>query len=110
MHGTRGSYIKHGMDPQEEALRSGQVPGQAAWGKDPQPGTLRLGTQEEARVEVVESVRGDYLRYYALLRDAILQGNAPPVTTAQALQVMSMLEWGTCSSAERREIACTPID
>lgn len=110
VHGTRGSYIKHGMDPQEQALRNGQVPGQAAWGKDPQPGTLQPGAQDQARAEVVESVPGDYLRYYALLRDAILQGNAPPVTTAQALQVMAMLEWGMRSSAERREIACTPIE
>ena len=109
VHGTHGSYIKQGMDPQEEALRNGQAPGQVAWGKDPQPGTLRPGTQGEARAEVVESVPGDYLRYYALLRDAILQGNAPPVTTAQALQVMATLEWGMRSSAERREIACTPI-
>lgn len=106
VHGTRGSYLKHGMDPQEEALRDGQVPGQAGWGKDPQPGTLYSGA--EARAEVVESAPGDYLRYYALLRDAILQGNAPPVTTAQALQVMSMLEWGVRSSNERREIACAP--
>ena len=110
VHGTRGSYLKHGMDPQEQALRDGQVPGQAGWGKDPRPGTLYSGTQDEARPEAVESVPGDYLRYYALLRDAISQDNTPPVTTAQALQVMAMLEWGIRSSAERREIACTPIE
>ena len=107
VHGTRGSFLKHGMDPQEEALRDGQTPGQAGWGKDPQPGTLYSGA--EARTEVVESVPGDYVRYYSLLRDAILQGSAPAVTTTQALQVMSMLEWGMRSSAERREIACTPV-
>lgn len=108
VHGTRGSYIKHGMDPQEEALRNGQVPGQAGWGKDPQPGMLHTRAQDKARAEAVESVPGDYLRYYAQLRDAILQGNPPSVTTAQALQVMAMLEGGMRSSAERREIACTP--
>ena len=107
VHGTRGSYVKHGMDPQEEALREGQVPGQSGWGKDPQPGTLYSGA--EARSEVVESVPGDYLRYYSRLRDAILRGDTPPVTTAQALQVMAMLEWGMRSSNERREIVCAPI-
>ena len=109
VHGTRGSYLKYGMDPQEDALRDGQVPGQTGWGKDPQPGTLYSGAQDEARAEVMESVPGDYLRYYSLLRDAILQGSEPPVTTAQALQVMAMLEWGMRSSTERREIACIPI-
>jgi predicted dehydrogenase len=109
VHGTHGSYLKYGMDPQEDALRDGRPPGQAGWGKDPQPGTLFSGAQDAIRTEVVESVPGDYLRYYSLLRDAILLGNAPPVTTAQALRVMSMLEWGTRSSNERREIACTPV-
>ena len=93
VHGTRGSYLKYGMDGQEAALRNGQVPGQVGWGKDPQPGTLQPGAQDKARAEVVESIPGDYLRYYALLRDAILRDSSPPVTTAKALQVMAMLEW-----------------
>ena len=97
------------MDPQEDALRNGETPGRAGWGNDPRPGTLCRGTQDEARAEVVESVPGDYVRYYSLLRDAISHGNTPPVTTAQALEVMAMLEWGMRSSAERREIACTAI-
>ena len=105
VHGTRGSYLKHGMDPQEDALRDGQTPGKADWGKDPRPGTLYSGTE----ADVVESVPGDYLRYYSLMRDAVVLGDAPPVTMTQALQVMSMLEWGIRSSDERREIACPPI-
>jgi predicted dehydrogenase len=106
VHGTRASYMKHGMDPQEDALRSGQSPHQADWGQDPCPGTLQVGAQPST--ETVAGLPGDYVRYYSLLREAILHDTAPPVTAAQALQVMAMLEWGLRSSSERREIACTP--
>ncbi|MET0717027.1 MAG: oxidoreductase [Pseudoxanthomonas sp.] len=103
VHGTRASYMKHGMDPQEDALRSGQPPASADWGRDPRPGTLHVGERDGIPVA---SVPGDYVRYYALLREAILHGTSPPVTATQALEVMSMLEWGMRSSAGRREIAC----
>ncbi|MGH8025294.1 MAG: oxidoreductase [Pseudoxanthomonas sp.] len=109
VHGAHASYLKHGMDPQEDALRNGEAPGQAGWGNDPRPGMLYTGAQDSARTEILESVPGDYVRYYSLLREAVLQGSAPPVTAAQALEVMAMLEWGMRSSAERREIACTPV-
>ena len=104
VHGTRASYVKHGMDAQEDALRNGFTPGQAGWGADPRPGLLYPASQAEA--EYVESLRGDYVRYYALLRDAIWQQSAPPVTTIQALEIMQLLEWGIRSSRDRCEVVC----
>lgn len=32
VHGTKGSYVKHGLDPQEEQLKQGIRPGDAGWG------------------------------------------------------------------------------
>lgn len=32
VHGTRGSYLKHGLDTQEDQLRAGRRPGTAGWG------------------------------------------------------------------------------
>ncbi|MFN8669868.1 MAG: oxidoreductase [Gemmatimonadaceae bacterium] len=42
VHGTRGSYVKHGTDPQEEVLRGGGVAGGAEWGVDRRPGVLTV--------------------------------------------------------------------
>ena len=106
VHGTRASYVKHGMDAQEDALRSGSSPGQTGWGHDPQPGTLHIELQGETLKETVESIPGDYRQYYMAMRDAILRGGPAPVSTRDALQVMTMLEWAVESSVERREIAC----
>ena len=34
LHGTKGSFVKYGMDPQEEILRSPKCPDGLDWGKD----------------------------------------------------------------------------
>ena len=106
VHGTRASYLKQGLDPQEDALRKGGIPGQPGWGIDPLPGVLRSGTASGVEAEIVQGLPGDYVRYYAAMRDAILHGAPAPVTPQQALEVMAMLEWGLESSTTRREIAC----
>ena len=109
VHGTRASYLKHGLDPQEEALRGNGIPAQTGWGHDPTPGTLCTETETGARTQQVESIPGDYVRYYAAMREAILHGAPAPVTPQQALEVMAMLEWAIQSSAERREVSCAPL-
>ena len=106
VHGTRASYVKHGLDPQESVLRKGGIPGQPGWGIDPLPGVLCTATADGVKTEAVQGIPGDYVRYYAEMRDAILHGGPAPVTPQQALEVMAMLEWALQSSTTRREIAC----
>lgn len=98
VHGTAGSWLKYGLDPQEERLRAGEPPGAPGWGQDPSPGQLVLGASGAAVPGPAPA--GDYRRYYAALRDA-LEGRGPvPVTAAQALAVMAVLE-AAVRSAER---------
>ena len=92
-HGTRGSWIKHGLDAQEDQLRAGMVPGEAGWGVDPQAAVLF--SQETGVAGQPWAVpAGDYLRYYAGVRDAMLGRGANPVTPAQAIATMAVLETG----------------
>ena len=37
LHGTRGSWVKYGTDPQEAALKAGARPGGPGWGTTPAP-------------------------------------------------------------------------
>jgi len=105
VHGTRGSYLKHGLDVQEDQLRAGMAPGAPGWGVDPRSGEQVTAGPAGLAAQVAQGVPGDYRRYYAGVRDAILRGTAPPVTPAQALDVMRLLEHGLQSSAERRTVA-----
>ncbi|HEV7269462.1 oxidoreductase [Pseudoxanthomonas sp.] len=105
VHGTRGSYLKHGLDAQEDQLRAGVVPGAPGWGMDPRAGEVVLERDGQLVTEIARAEAGDYRRYYAGIRDAILHGATPPVTPQQMLDVMRLIELGLQSSAERREIA-----
>ncbi len=107
LHGTRGSYLKWGLDRQEDDLKAGRRPRAEAphvWGEDPQPGTLTLAEGDTLVPQTVPNQRGDYPAYYAELRDAI-RGSAPnPVPAQEALKVMRLLDLGRASALQRREL------
>lgn len=104
VHGTRGSFIKHGLDPQEDALKAGRHPGDATWGVDREPGTLTLADGEFRRSALPPGLPGDYRRYYEAVRDAIRGTGVNPVPAHEALTVMRLLELGAESAALRIEI------
>ena len=106
VHGTRGSYVKHGMDPQEAALREGIVPGTTGWGRDPRPGELHQPEGDGMRISPVSGIAGDYRRYYQAMHAAIVNDQPPPVTTDEALQVMTLLQLASESATTGRELAC----
>jgi len=101
VHGTKGSFVKFGMDPQEELLKAGAVPEGEGWGEDAEEnwGTLSVagGAAQKVKTEA-----GDYRGFYANLRDAIVKGTPPAVTTEQAWRTMRVLELAQQSSREGR--------
>ncbi len=109
VHGTRGSYMKYGMDPQEAALRNDAFPGTDDWGRDPRPGELHQAGPEGIRINPVPGLAGDYRRYYQAMHAAISENGRPPVTTAEALQVMALLELALESRDARRELDCRDL-
>ena len=94
LDGTGGSYIKYGLDTQEEALKRGKVPGNAGWGRDPRQGNLFTPKGKSTHTKPVPNLRGNYLKYYEAVRDALLKGNSNPVPPEEALRVMQVLEMG----------------
>src|SRR5205809_1262494 len=99
VHGTRGSFIKYGVDAQEAALKAGRTPGEPGWDADPPELYGTLTTPEGARP--VPTIPSSYARYYENVRDAIL-GTAPlAVTPEQALDVMRGLELAVASHQQR---------
>jgi predicted dehydrogenase len=105
-HGDRGSFVKFGLDPQEDQVKAGMVPGAPGWGVDPDPGQLtRLAADGTLTREAVAGVSGDYRLYYGALA-AALRGSGPnPVTPDEALSVMKAIDLGLRSSQARRELA-----
>jgi scyllo-inositol 2-dehydrogenase (NADP+) len=108
LHGTQGTYRKFGVDPQEDALRSGDLFHSKPWGADPreQWGTLTVDVDGTARSEAIETELGDYRGFYANVRDVLLGKAHLEVTPQQAWRTMRVLEMAFESSEKRAEVRC----
>ncbi len=117
VHGTLGSYVKLGLDPQEAAMLGGARPpvmGSAEpWLPEAEVdwGTLTLAADpaEPGQLErsKVATEVGDYRRFYASVRDAI-RGEAPLVISAEdGYRAIRVLELAVQSSDQNHTL---PVD
>ncbi|WP_189103745.1 Gfo/Idh/MocA family oxidoreductase [Streptomyces kronopolitis] len=109
--GSRAGFVKHGLDPQEAALREGLRPGAdgTEWGVEPEShwGHLGAGTSPQTGGgERVPTLPGDYPAYYAAIEQALRTGGQPPVTAREAAAALRVLEAARVSAAEARTIRC----
>ncbi|AKA37230.1 oxidoreductase [Yersinia ruckeri] len=108
MHGTKGSYIKYGLDPQEDRLKAGESLPQIDWGYDMRDGVVTLSQNGELTETPLLTIPGNYPAYYAGIRDAILNGAANPVPAADAIQVMELIELGLESDKHKKALPVLP--
>ena len=102
LHGTKGSFVKYGLDPQEAALKAGRTPDEPGWDVEPAELHGTLTSPEGART--IPTIPSNFTRYYENIRDAILGKARPAVTPESALDVMRGLELAVASSRERRVV------
>ncbi len=110
VHGTRGSFRKWGLDPQEPALVGGaKVPrmgsvetwleeDESAWGElavAPDPETPERLVRTRVKTEL-----GDYRGFYANVRDAVLGSAELAVSAEDGFRVIKLLEMARESSRE----------
>ncbi|MCP1293146.1 oxidoreductase [Chromobacterium sp. S0633] len=108
LHGGLASYVKFGLDSQEDYLKRGGRPGETGWGADLAPGVLYRQRDDEALSETRPSPSGDYRDYYRAVALAARGLGANPVTAREACQVMALLELGEKSAREGRRLFCLP--
>lgn len=106
VHGSLGSYRKHGEDVQEAALIAGKPPVGPEWGVEPPSaaGDVTLLQHGLAITGKVDTVAGDYKAYYLGMVEAILHGRPAPVTADEAIRVMRVIDAAQASSREGRSI------
>ncbi len=101
--GSKSGYVKHGLDPQEGALRDGLRPG-TGWGLEPEELWGRIGAGESpvsGGGHPVPTLPGDYPAYYAAVARALLSGGANPVTALEAAAALDVLEAARRSANEK---------
>lgn len=104
IHGTLGSYVKNGLDTQEDQLKAGLRPGEAGFGTENAPGIVRVMAGEHEVQRELPTVNGVYVEFYRALAASIRRGEPFPVTPQDAVDVMTIIELAERSAfAERRQ-------
>ncbi len=104
IHGDAGSFLKYGMDSQEEALKAGVRPGQPGFGDDASASYGQLTAADGAR-RTIPTLRGAYQEYYAGIAAHLRYGAPIPVNAADSRDGLIVIEAATRSAVERRTVA-----
>jgi len=95
VHGTKGSFVKYGIDQQETSLKAGIMPGEPGFGADTSVAQLEYVNEAgETQRETWRPETGDYGRVYDALYETILQGKPNYVSEIDVLTNMELLERG----------------
>lgn len=104
LHGTKGSFIKYGLDPQEDALRAGKRPGDSGWGEDP-PGNYGEMTFDVNELTIkgkVKTLPGGYEAFYEGVVAALTLGKRASVSAEEARDTIRVIEGALRSQGEQR--------
>ncbi len=106
VHGVNGSFVKYGIDPQEEALKAHDIPGRPGWGSDEERYWGKLNTEIDGLhfEGKVETIAGNYLGYYQNIYEAIREGKNLEVKPEQALNVILLIEVAVKSNQLKKTI------
>ncbi len=103
LHGTEGSYVKYGIDPQEEALTNGHYPDEPDWGKEDKAnwGILNTDINGLHFRGPVETLPGCYPEFYNTLYETLVHGRELAVKPQESLNGIKIIRAAYESSASR---------
>ncbi|MCC5911393.1 MAG: oxidoreductase [Clostridiaceae bacterium] len=105
--GNEGSFVKYGMDIQEEALKKGIAPRDMDhWGEEPETiwGTLNTDIQGLHFRGKIESKRGDYRGFYQNVYLSILGKEELKVRPQEARNTIRVIELAIESNKAKRSV------
>lgn len=96
IEGTKGSYQKYHLDPQEADLLINAPLDSKDWGREPERYYGSLCTDEKTKI--IPTLAGGYQCFYQQIEEAINQGGKAPVDAQDALFVIKLLKLAEESS------------
>ncbi len=110
VHGTKGSFIKSGEDPQEARLRAGEMPSDNL-GKEEEETWGLLHTEIDGKIikEKIPSEKGDYGLFYEDLYQSLQNGKPFPIKPEQAYNVIKIIELAEESSHKKCTVECVGL-
>ncbi len=110
LSGNNGSFVKYGLDVQEEALKAGYTSStKSNWGIEPPEiwGTVNTEINGQHFVGKIESEKGDYTAFYQNIYNTIIVKEKLIVTSLQARNNIRTIELAIQSQQEKRTIDFT---
>lgn len=106
VHGTKGSFVKYGMDVQEEKLKAGELPVGDDWGKDEEEnwGILNTEADDVNYRGRIETERGNYHKFYDNIYGVLTGERELEVKPEQAKDVLRILKAAKESVEKGRRI------
>ena len=111
IHGTKGSFVKSGEDPQEALLRAGKLPVGDDWGKEPDEiyGILHTELNGKLVRERYPSHKGDYAAYYKNLYDSLANDKPVRERIEHGYNTIRLIELAFESAQKQCTIPCTEL-
>jgi len=100
LHGDKGSYIKHGNDPQEEQLINGISPNEKNYGIE-EKSNWGILNNDNGRANY-QTLPGSYQDYYENIYQSIVHGKGLLIKPDKALDVIYLIEKAIQSDKEKR--------
>lgn len=99
LHGDKGSYKKHALDPQEDQLKAGLSFDDPHWATTPigEDGVLYTDSTNQG----VSTQSGDYIGFYQQLAEAITTGSPLPADADTVVPVIRLIELAIKSSQKQ---------
>lgn len=106
LHGKKGSFLKARGDVQEDELKLGKKPNLTTWGTEPENLQGLLHTEINGNIirEKVITLQGNYYTFFDGVYQAVLHQKPLPVTAAQGVQVMQIIEAALLSHQTQKRI------
>ncbi|WP_018344109.1 Gfo/Idh/MocA family oxidoreductase [Cytophaga aurantiaca] len=89
--GSKGTYVKYGVDPQEARLNAGEKPLSVDWGVEDagQFGKIEFA---DGQIQTYPTLPGDYRIFYQGVSDSIRKGTQPLISLNDAVELVGWLE------------------
>ncbi|WAJ68969.1 oxidoreductase [Catenovulum adriaticum] len=105
LDGTQGSYIKYGLDPQENQLKANMTPADEAYGVESQADFGTLYTADSQKSVVTQN--GRYQDFYSHMAQAIKGEAKVPVAAEDIVNVIKVIELANESQTSGKTLKLT---